>query len=227
MVLTLPRLHRAGEDRSTQRRRRSAWEGGVDAPDRLKYMGVRRADSREAELLCQPLHSRTREGAEDRGVKGLQGIGAAGWVTIVRYGPQGPSLGAKGVWEERMGGDGDPPLLVDLGDGAAQGSEGANTLFQEEPEHVPLQRRDLLANDHLHAQLVLDRHHLCRFGRIDAVVIGDGNDIKSQLFSSRQHLRNTSGAIGGHRMNVQVGSPLHASHPSLCWAHDCGSSQIE
>jgi hypothetical protein len=27
-------------------------------------------------------------------------------------------------------------------------------------------------------------------------------------------------------MNMQIGSPLHATHPLLCWAHDCGSSQI-
>ena len=46
-------------------------------------MGVGGADSWEAELLRQPLHSRPREGAEDRGVEGLQGIGAAGRVTVV------------------------------------------------------------------------------------------------------------------------------------------------
>ena len=189
-------------------------------------MGVRGADPREAQLLRQPLHSRTREGAEDRGVEGLQGIGAAGGVTIVRYGPQGPRLGTERVREEGVGWDGDPSLFVDLGDGAAKRSERANPLLEEEPEHVPLQRRDLLANDDLHAQLVLDRHRLCRPGRVNAVVIGDGNHIESRLFRSREHLRNTGGAIGGHRMDMQIGSPLHASHQSLCWAHDCGSSQI-
>jgi hypothetical protein len=57
-------------------------------------------------------------------------------------------------------------------------------------------------------------------------VIRDGNDIEPQLFGPRQHLRNTGGAVGGHRMNMQIGSPLHASRSSLCWAHDGRSSQI-
>jgi len=157
VVLARAGLHRAGEDRSTQRSGRATGEGGVDAPDRLEHVGVRGADPREAQLLCQPLHSRTREGAEDRGVEGLQGVGAAGGVTIVRYGPQGPRLDAEGVREERVGWDGDPSLLVDLGDGAAEGPERADPLLKEEAEHVPLKGGDLLANDHLNAQLVFDR----------------------------------------------------------------------
>ena len=189
-------------------------------------MGVRGADSWEAELLRQPLDPRPREGAEDRGIEGLQGIGAAGRVTIVRYGPQGPSLGAERVREERVGWDSNPALLMDLRDGAAKGPEWADTLFKEESKHVALQRGDLLTNDDLHAQLVLDRHRLCRLRSIDAVVVRDGNHIESQLLGSREHLRNTGGAVGSHRMDVQVGSPLQASHPSLCWAHDGRSSQI-
>ena len=226
MVLTSAWLHRAGKDRATKRGGRAPREDGVDAPDRLKHVGVRGADPGEAQLLRQPLHARPREGTEDRGVEGLQGIRPAGGVTIVRYGPQGPRLGAEGVREERVGGDGDSPLLVDLGDGAAEGSEGAHPLLKEESEHMPLQRGDLLANDDLHAQLVFDRHRLRRSRCIDAVVIGDGNHIESRLFGSRKHLRNASGAVGGHRMDMQIGSPLHATHPLLCWAHDCGSSQI-
>ena len=115
---------------------------------------------------------------------------------------------------------------MDLRDGAAKGPEWADTLFKEESKHVALQRGDLLTNDDLHAQLVLDRHRLCRLRSIDAVVVRDGNHIESQLLGSREHLRNTGGAVGSHRMDVQVGSPLQASHPSLCWAHDGRSSQI-
>jgi len=130
------------------------------------------------------------------------------------------------VWEERVGWDGNPALLVDLSDGAAKRSERANALLEEEPEHMPLQRRDLFANDDLHAQLALDRHRLCSFRRIDPVVVCDRNHIESQLLGSREHLRNASRAVGGHRMDVQIGSPLQASHPSLCWAHEGRSSQI-
>lgn len=155
VVFTLSWLHRAREDRSTQRCSRTAWEGCVDAPDRFKHVGIGGADPREAKLLRQPLDPRPREGAEDRGVEGLQGIGAAGRVTIVRYGPQGPRLGAERVGEEWVGWDGNPALLVDLRNGASQRPKGSDALLEEESEHMPLQRRDLFANDDLHAQLVL------------------------------------------------------------------------
>jgi hypothetical protein len=57
-------------------------------------------------------------------------------------------------------------------------------------------------------------------------VIGDGNHIESQLLGPRKYLRNTGRAVGGHRMDVQIGSPLHSRYPSLRWAHDGRSSQI-
>ena len=82
VVFTSAGFHRTGEDGATQRGSRSPWEGGVHATDRLEHVGVRGTDSWEAELLRQPLNPRPREGAEDRGIEGLQGIGAAGRVTI-------------------------------------------------------------------------------------------------------------------------------------------------
>jgi hypothetical protein len=42
------------------------------------------------------------------------------------------------VREERVGWDGNPALLVDLRNGAAQRPEGSNALLKEEAEHMPL-----------------------------------------------------------------------------------------
>jgi hypothetical protein len=119
-----------------------------------------------------------------------------------------------------MGWNGDTTLLMDLGDGAAQGPEWADTLFKEESEHMPLERGDLFANDYLHAELALDRHRLRRLGRVDAVVIGNRNHVESCLLRTSKHLCHAGCAIGGHRVDVQIGSSLYASHPLLCWAHD-------
>jgi hypothetical protein len=119
-----------------------------------------------------------------------------------------------------MGWNGDTALLMDLGDGAAQGPEWSDTLFQEESEHMPLERGDLLADNDLYAKLALDRHRLCRLGRVDAVMIGNRNHVESRLFSACKHLRDAGCAIGGHRVDMQIGSSLYASHPLLCWAHD-------
>ena len=64
VVFTGARLHGSGENGATQRGGRMPREGGVNASDRLKHMGVRGTDPWEAELLRQPLDPRTREGSE-------------------------------------------------------------------------------------------------------------------------------------------------------------------
>lgn len=89
-----------------------------------------------------------------------------------------------------MSGDGDPPLLVNLRDGAAERVEWPNAFVEEEAKKMPLQRRDLFANDHLHMKAIGERHLLCRLRRINAIVICDGDDVEANLFGLREHLRN-------------------------------------
>ena len=48
-------------------------------------------------------------------------------------------MGAERVREEGVGGDGDPPLLVDLRDGATERVEWPNAFSEEEPKDVSLQ----------------------------------------------------------------------------------------
>jgi hypothetical protein len=44
------------------------------------------------------------------------------------------------VWKEGVGGDGDPPLLVDLSDSATERVEWPNAFVEEEAEKMSLQR---------------------------------------------------------------------------------------
>jgi hypothetical protein len=104
--------------------------------------------------------------------------------------PPPPLEEEKEVREEGVGGDGDPPLLMDLRNGATQRVEWADAFVEEEAKDVPLQRGDLFADDHLNMKAVGDRHLLCRLRRINAIVIGDGDDVEADLFRVREYLRN-------------------------------------
>ena len=144
----------------------------------------------EAEIGGEAPHAAARRGAEDRGVVRLQAVWAAGGIPITRRRTNRPLLGAERVREEGVSGDGDPPLFVDLRDGATERVEWADAFVEEETKEVSLQRRDLFANDHLHMKPIGDRHLLCRLRRINAIVIRDGDDVETDLFRVREHLRN-------------------------------------
>ena len=72
-------------------------------------MCVGAAECCEAEIGGESSYAAARRGAEDRGVVRLQAVWSAGGVSIVCRRTNRPLLGAERVWEEGVGGDGDPP----------------------------------------------------------------------------------------------------------------------
>ena len=79
-------------------------------------MRIRAPDGCKPELVVELRHAAAWVGAEDRWVVGLNAIGPAGGVAICGDGADRPLLGTERVWEERVGHDCDPSLLMDLSD---------------------------------------------------------------------------------------------------------------
>ena len=100
-------------------------------------MRVGAAERCEAEIGGEASHAAAWRGAEDRGVVRLQAVWAAGGVSIVRRPTNRPFLGAERVREEGVGRNGDPPLLVDLRDGATERVEWPNAFSEKSPRTCP------------------------------------------------------------------------------------------
>ena len=78
---------------------------------------------------------------------------------------------------------------------------------QEEPEEVAAAGRDLLADDDLEAVPAAGRHVPCRQGGVDALVIGDGDDVQVGLLLHVPKDGVDAGhAIRGGAVDVQVGT---------------------
>jgi hypothetical protein len=77
---------------------------------------IRAPDGGKTELVVELRHAAAWIGAEDRWVVGLNAIRLAGRVAICGDGADRPLLGAERVWEEWVGHDCDPSLLMDLSD---------------------------------------------------------------------------------------------------------------
>ena len=75
--------------------------------------------------------------------------------------PQDPALGAERIRYERMGGDCESALLVDLTDRGPKRAKGPHPLFDEQREQMAAECRDLLPDDDLRAAIVegTTRHH--------------------------------------------------------------------
>ena len=103
-------------------------------------MSVGATNCGEAEVGGEAPHAASRRGAADRGVVRLQAVWAAGGVSIARRCTDRPLLRAERVREEGVSRDGDPPLFVDIRDGATERVEWADAFVEEETKEVPLQR---------------------------------------------------------------------------------------
>src|SRR5918996_1215477 len=104
---------------------------------------------------------------EHRRIERLERVGADARIAVGDQATEDPALGAERVGHERMGGDRDPSLLVDLGDRRPKAAKGPNALREEQAEEMAAKRRDLLADDDLDAVTELAGHRSRREGGID------------------------------------------------------------
>jgi hypothetical protein len=85
---------------------------------------------------------------ERRRIERLEGVRPVARL-VGKQPAQHERLRAQRIRDQRMGGNGEPALVVDLGDRRAQRAEGLDRRLDPQGEQVPAERRDLLADDDL------------------------------------------------------------------------------
>ena len=79
-----------------------------------------------------------------------------------------------------MGRDREAALVVDLGDRRAQRPERLDRPLDEQRQQVAAEGRDLLADDDLEPQALVAGHRPRGDGGVDALVVGDRDDVEAR-----------------------------------------------
>ena len=97
-----------------------------------------------------------------------------------------------------------PPGIVDVGDGRPQRRYGRDPAPDEQGQQVTAEGRDLLADDDLDPQAAIPGKRPAGQGRIDPLVVGDGDDVEPGPRDVLQIDDDVGGAVRGDRVDVQV-----------------------
>ena len=208
-------LGRAGLDRAPEVRGVAAREGRPAGPDRLEGVGVAVADVGQPVVVGEADDAAMPRLAEAGRVERLEGVGLGGRVGVVEQAAQHPALGAQRVRHERMGRDGQTARLMDGQDRRPERAVGPDRAVEVEAQQVAAEGRDLLADDDLGAQAAVAGDRLGGDGRIDPLVVGDGDDVEVGACSTWSRMAVDAGrAIAGEGVDVQVRPAARAVAPA-------------
>ena len=108
---------------------------------------------------------------------------------------------------ERVGHDGKAPLGMDQLDGPDGRQSGGHTLVEIEPQQVPVDRADFLADDDVHAEpRMVSGEHSRLEGAGDRIVVGEREHVDASRGGPHQVLRGL-GAVAPPRVHVKVRAP--------------------
>jgi hypothetical protein len=173
--------------------------------DRLEGMGVAVAHLGEPVVRREAHDPIVPRSPEHGRVERLDRVGMDGGVRVVEQAAEHPALGAQRVGHERVGGDRQAAGLVDGGDGRPHRAIGLDGPVDADGQQVPAEGRDLFPDDDLGAQAAVAGHRPGGDGRIDPLVVGDGDDVEvvagDEPAEDRLDVRR---AVGGDRVDVQV-----------------------
>ncbi len=175
--------------------------------DLIGCVRVAVADDRQVVRGRKALDALVPRPAQRRGVEGLDGVRVDSLVPIRQQLAEQPALRAEWVWHERVRGDREPALLVHGRDRPAQRAQGRDALLQEQGQQVTAAGRDLLADHDLERIAALGRHDARREGRVDAFVIGDGDDVELERTRGVEDVRDRRDPVRRERVDVEVRPP--------------------
>ena len=142
-------------------------------------MGIAPGNGRDAGLTPRmPGHARAHDMPAVVGVEGLDGVRVEAGIGRGQQAQDRAFRGAQRIRHQRMGHDRQAALIVDTGDAVAHGAPRSHPGLQEEAHQVSVAGGDLLTHDHVDRQpLRLGDVPGCH-RRIDALVVGDGDDVE-------------------------------------------------
>ncbi len=133
--------------------------------------------------------------------------GRDGRVVAGQEASQRGALGAHRERHQRVGRDRDPTLVVDRLDRPGERPEGGDGPLEEQREQVAATGAHLLAHHDLDAQAAVLGHVPRGDRRVDALVVGDGDEVQEALcLDVIQDLGHGRRAVRRERVDVHVGA---------------------